>query len=47
VRAEPDARELHGARAEIYESRRHHETSLMAKGIYAEAARDSIARSRD
>jgi hypothetical protein len=47
VRAAPDDRALHGARAEIYEARRHRETSLMAKGIYAEAARDSQSRSQD
>jgi alkyl sulfatase BDS1-like metallo-beta-lactamase superfamily hydrolase len=46
VRAAPESRPLHGARAEIYEARRHRETSLMAKGIYGDAARDSADRSR-
>lgn len=46
VRAAPESPALHGARAEIYEARRHRETSLMAKGIFAEAARDSQSRTR-
>ena len=41
VLAEPDHTEAHGARAEIYGARRRAESSLMAKGIYAAAARQS------
>jgi alkyl sulfatase BDS1-like metallo-beta-lactamase superfamily hydrolase len=47
VRAAPESRALHGTRAEIYEARRHRETSLMAKGIYADAARDSQSRAEE
>ncbi|MBM4206067.1 MAG: glutathione S-transferase family protein [Gammaproteobacteria bacterium] len=32
--AEPDNRQIHAARAEIYQQRRGGETSLMAKGIF-------------
>jgi alkyl sulfatase BDS1-like metallo-beta-lactamase superfamily hydrolase len=39
--AEPDDRAIHGIRAEVYSARRKHETSLMAKGIFAGAARES------
>jgi len=46
VAAEPDQREAHGARAEIYAERRRRESSLMAKGIYGFAARESEARAR-
>ena len=45
ARAEPASRDAHGARAEIYEQRRREELSLMAKGIYAAAARESRERS--
>lgn len=45
--AEPDNREAHGARAEIYAARRKAETSLMAKGIYGAAARESEAKAGD
>jgi alkyl sulfatase BDS1-like metallo-beta-lactamase superfamily hydrolase len=41
ARAEPASREVHAARAEIYGLRRKQELSLMAKGIYAAAARES------
>jgi alkyl sulfatase BDS1-like metallo-beta-lactamase superfamily hydrolase len=41
--AAPDDPEVHGIRAEIYEQRRTAETSLMAKGIYRGAARESEA----
>ena len=34
---------LHGQRAEVYLARRKHESSLMAKGIFAGAARESRA----
>jgi alkyl sulfatase BDS1-like metallo-beta-lactamase superfamily hydrolase len=43
ARAEPASREVHAARAEVYELRRARELSLMAKGIYAAAARESRA----
>ena len=39
--AEPDNPEVHAIRAAVYEIRRKHETSLMAKGIYKGAARES------
>lgn len=41
VGADPDDRDAHRARAEIYERRRHDERSLMAKGIYGWAAEQS------
>jgi alkyl sulfatase BDS1-like metallo-beta-lactamase superfamily hydrolase len=41
ARAEPACRDAHSARAEIFEQRRKQELSLMAKGIYAAAARES------
>lgn len=41
--AAPDDHAVHGARAEIYLQRRKAESSLMAKGIFAAAARDSQA----
>ena len=43
VQADPDSVAAHGARAEIYERRRKAEFSLMSKGIYAAAARESRA----
>ena len=43
VQAAPDDKQAHGARADIYKRRRKHETSLMAKGIFGQAARDSAA----
>ena len=39
--AEPDNPEVHEVRAAVYEIRRKHETSLMAKGIFKGAARES------
>jgi alkyl sulfatase BDS1-like metallo-beta-lactamase superfamily hydrolase len=39
--AEPESREIHAARAEVYEKRRKAELSLMARGIYGAAARES------
>jgi alkyl sulfatase BDS1-like metallo-beta-lactamase superfamily hydrolase len=45
ARAEPESREAHAVRAEIYSQRRHEELSLMAKGVYAAAARESAALS--
>lgn len=44
VAAEPENRDAHRLRAEIYEARTAAESSTMAKGIYAAAARDSQAR---
>ena len=41
--AAPDDRAIHGVRAEVYRARRAHETSLMAKGIFAGALRESKA----
>jgi alkyl sulfatase BDS1-like metallo-beta-lactamase superfamily hydrolase len=41
AQAEPGDREVHAARAEVYERRRKSELSLMARGIYGQAARDS------
>jgi alkyl sulfatase BDS1-like metallo-beta-lactamase superfamily hydrolase len=41
VLAAPEDKAAHGARAEIYAQRRQHETSLMAKGIYGAAVRES------
>jgi alkyl sulfatase BDS1-like metallo-beta-lactamase superfamily hydrolase len=41
--AAPDDPNVHGARAEIYEARRKSETSLMAKGIFRGASRESEA----
>ncbi len=43
VQADPESVTAHGARAEIYEQRRKAEFSLMSKGIYAAAARESRA----
>jgi alkyl sulfatase BDS1-like metallo-beta-lactamase superfamily hydrolase len=44
TQADPDSVLAHGARAEIYQSRRNAELSLMAKGVFAAAARESKAR---
>ncbi len=41
AQAEPGSHEVHAARAEVYERRRKAELSLMARGIYGAAARDS------
>jgi alkyl sulfatase BDS1-like metallo-beta-lactamase superfamily hydrolase len=41
--AAPDDREIHGGRASIYLARRKHESSLMSKGIFMAAARESQA----
>lgn len=41
--AAPDDSVIHGARAAVYEARRKAEPSLMAKGIFRAAARDSEA----
>ncbi|HTP76469.1 MAG TPA: alkyl sulfatase dimerization domain-containing protein [Rhizomicrobium sp.] len=39
--AAPDSRSVHGMRAEVYEARMQAELSLMARGIYGDAARTS------
>jgi alkyl sulfatase BDS1-like metallo-beta-lactamase superfamily hydrolase len=43
--AAPDDREIHAARAEVYQQRRDRETSLMAKGIFGSAAAESRDKS--
>ncbi len=43
TQAEPENREAHAARAEIYAQRRKSELSLMARGIYGHASRESRA----
>ncbi len=40
--ASPDDPAIHDVRHDVYERRRHAESSLMAKGIYGAAARDSL-----
>lgn len=44
VQADPDNKALHAIRAEVYQSRRETESSLMAKGIYGSAANESKER---
>jgi Tfp pilus assembly protein PilF len=46
VQAAPEDGTAHSVRAAIYGERRKHETSLMAKGIYGAAARDSEQRGK-
>jgi hypothetical protein len=41
--AAPDDPDIHRARAEVYEARRKSELSLMAKGIFRGASRESEA----
>ena len=41
VQAEPDNRDAHELRADVYLYRRSLETSLMAKGIFGTAASES------
>jgi hypothetical protein len=38
---DPESRSVHGMRAEVYETRMNAELSLMARGIYGDAARTS------
>ena len=47
VQADPGSREAHRVRARVYELRKQAESSLMAKGIFAGAARESAARAAD
>jgi alkyl sulfatase BDS1-like metallo-beta-lactamase superfamily hydrolase len=44
ARAEPGSERIHGVRAAVYGERRRRETSLMAKGVYGAAARESEAK---
>jgi alkyl sulfatase BDS1-like metallo-beta-lactamase superfamily hydrolase len=44
VQAEPELRDAHAARAEIYAQRRDAELSLMARGIFGTAADESLAK---
>ncbi|MDE2463747.1 MAG: MBL fold metallo-hydrolase [Alphaproteobacteria bacterium] len=44
AQAAPDDRSIHGGRAEVYEARMKRELSLMARGIYGDAARQSRER---
>ncbi|MCG8592290.1 MAG: MBL fold metallo-hydrolase, partial [Proteobacteria bacterium] len=46
VQAEPAHCEAHAARADVYGARRAAELSLMAKGVYGAAQRDSAARAK-
>ena len=45
--AEPDNRSIHEIRAEVYQTRRGQELSLMSKGIFGFAANESKARLED
>ncbi len=42
--AAPEDKEVHAIRAEVYQTRRDHETSLMAKGIFGSASGESLAK---
>ena len=44
AQAKPDEPEVHQIRAEVYQHRRALETSLMSKGIFGSAARESLDR---
>ncbi len=44
VQADPDNREAHGVRAEVYGARRKNELSLMSRGIYGWAENESAAK---
>ncbi|MDX1650356.1 MAG: alkyl sulfatase dimerization domain-containing protein, partial [Myxococcota bacterium] len=46
AQAAPDDAAVHGVRAAVYRERTARESSLMAKGIYRAAARDSAARAK-
>jgi hypothetical protein len=43
VASEPDSASIHGDRAQIYWLRRQQEKSLMSKGIFSAASRESQA----
>jgi alkyl sulfatase BDS1-like metallo-beta-lactamase superfamily hydrolase len=44
IQAEPESERVHAIRAAVYAERRRRETSLMAKGVYGAAARESEAK---
>ena len=44
TQAEPDNKAIHAIRAEVFQYRRDHETSLMAKGIFGSAANESKSK---
>jgi alkyl sulfatase BDS1-like metallo-beta-lactamase superfamily hydrolase len=44
VQAEPENKHAHALRAQVFQTRREGETSLMAKGIYGHAANESKAK---
>jgi alkyl sulfatase BDS1-like metallo-beta-lactamase superfamily hydrolase len=44
AQAEPESERIHAIRAAVYDERRRRETSLMAKGVYGAAARESEAK---
>jgi alkyl sulfatase BDS1-like metallo-beta-lactamase superfamily hydrolase len=46
VQAAPDDAEAHATRAEVYRTRRERERSLMARGLYLDASRSSLAASK-
>ena len=45
VQAQPDDKDLHAIRADVYQFRRGLESSLMAKGIFGAAANESLEQS--
>ncbi|HKI75344.1 MAG TPA: alkyl sulfatase dimerization domain-containing protein [Pseudomonadales bacterium] len=47
VQAAPDDKSVHAIRAEVYQSRRNRETSLMAKGIFGSAANESKTKTEE
>jgi alkyl sulfatase BDS1-like metallo-beta-lactamase superfamily hydrolase len=47
VAAEPDHREAHAARAQIYERRAEEARALMTRGIFSATARESAEKARD
>jgi alkyl sulfatase BDS1-like metallo-beta-lactamase superfamily hydrolase len=47
VQAEPDDKQLHAMRADVYQYRRSLESSLMAKGIFGAAANESLEQAGD
>jgi alkyl sulfatase BDS1-like metallo-beta-lactamase superfamily hydrolase len=47
IAAEPDHRDAHGARAEIYEQRAQEARALMTRGIFSATARESAEKSRE
>jgi alkyl sulfatase BDS1-like metallo-beta-lactamase superfamily hydrolase len=47
VQAAPDQASIHQVRAQVYQARRKAESSLMAKGIFGAAERDSAKKAQD